>query len=333
MLKNAEINFTSEEYNTSNLDNGNEEIIKNRNILITLTTTKTQKNNYDNNINNLTSIYMGDCETLLREENGIPDDELLYMRKIDVYQEQMRIPKVEFEIYYKENNKKLKKLNLTICEYVKSIQIKVRENILSKRPFKEKKKIGRKKKEFEGLGQHNKFSDDNIINKIKHAILQKARIFINQKIKTLCVNEDGKILQKNVLFKLKQNQLESSKSAYDKEFLRKTLGEIFSQEISSKYILHPSTHNKNLIEFLMDDKNEKNKIIFCRIFNLTFVECLEHFRGSKKFEVLEGINNLEDYLKEKNFEEDKEYCILFKYFVNNFEKIILEKKQRIKVQK
>jgi len=64
-LKNAEINFTSEEYNTSNLDNGNEEIIKNRNILITLTTTKTQKNNYDNNINNLTSIYMGDCETLL----------------------------------------------------------------------------------------------------------------------------------------------------------------------------------------------------------------------------------------------------------------------------
>ena len=116
MLKNAEINFTSEEYNTSNIDNGNEEIIKNRNILITLTTTKTQKNNYDNNINNLTSIYMGDCETLLREENGIPDDELLYMRKIDVYQEQMRIPKVEFEIYYKENNKKLKKLNLTICE-------------------------------------------------------------------------------------------------------------------------------------------------------------------------------------------------------------------------
>ena len=58
-MKNAEINFTSEEYNTSNLDNGNEEIIKNRNILITLTTTKTQKNNYDNNINNLTSIYRG----------------------------------------------------------------------------------------------------------------------------------------------------------------------------------------------------------------------------------------------------------------------------------
>ena len=38
------------------------------------------------------------------------------MRKIDVYQEGMQIPKVEFDVYYKENNNKLKKLNLTICE-------------------------------------------------------------------------------------------------------------------------------------------------------------------------------------------------------------------------
>ena len=36
-----------------------------------------------------------------------------------------------------------------------------------KRPFKEKKDLGRKKKEYEGLGLHNKFSDDNIIRKVK----------------------------------------------------------------------------------------------------------------------------------------------------------------------
>ena len=116
MLKNTEISFTSEEYNTSNLDNGNEEIIKDEKMKITLTTTKAQKFNYDNNIINMTTIDIGNCETLLREENGIPSDELLYMKKIEVNQDQMKIPKVEFEIYYKENNKKLKKLNLTICE-------------------------------------------------------------------------------------------------------------------------------------------------------------------------------------------------------------------------
>jgi ribosome biogenesis protein Nip4 len=233
------------------------------------------------------------------------------------------------------NNIKEEKKNKNTIDkkYVESIQIKVREHILSKRPFKEKKKIGRKKKEFEGLGQHNKFSDDNIINKIKHAIIQNVRIFINQKIKNIYAYEDAKTLKKKILFKLKQNQPESSKSAYDKDFLLKTLGEIFSQEISSKYTLHPSSHNKKLIKLLMDDKEERNKLIFCRIFNLTFVECLEHFRGSKKIEVLEGINNLEDYIKERNIDEDKEYCNLFKYFANNLEKIIMEKKPRIKVQK
>ena len=116
MLRNVEISFTSEEYNTSNLDNGKEEIIKDEIMQITLTTTKTQKNNYDTNNNNMTSIDLGDCETLLREENKIPEEELLYIRKIDVYQKGMQIPKTEFDIYYKENNTKLKKLNLTICE-------------------------------------------------------------------------------------------------------------------------------------------------------------------------------------------------------------------------
>ena len=57
ILKNSEISFISEEYNTSNLDNGNEEIIKNGKMIITLTTIETQKYNYDNNINNMTAIW------------------------------------------------------------------------------------------------------------------------------------------------------------------------------------------------------------------------------------------------------------------------------------
>ena len=85
ILKNSEISFISEEYNTSNLDNGNEEIIKNGKMIITLTTIETQKYNYDNNINNMTAIDIGGCENLLREENDIPADENLYMRKIDIY--------------------------------------------------------------------------------------------------------------------------------------------------------------------------------------------------------------------------------------------------------
>ena len=132
ILTNVEFSFTSEEYNTSNLDNGQEEIIKDEIMQITLTTTEIQRNNYNKNNNNSTSIDLGECETLLRKENNISDEELLYMRKIDVYQEGMQIPKVEFDIYYKENNNKLKKLNLTICENTKiclSYPVNISENI------------------------------------------------------------------------------------------------------------------------------------------------------------------------------------------------------------
>ena len=210
--------------------------------------------------------------------------------------------------------------------------MKVKENILAKRPFKEQKNLGRKKKAYEGLGEHNKFSSDNIIRKVKHVILQSLLNFINHKIRILYAYEGENILKEKKLFKLKQNQPISSRSDYNKDFLEKTLGEIFSEDISSKYSCHPSTHNKKLIVSLINDKDEKKRTIFNNIFNLTFIDCLKHFRGNNKIEELEGINNLEDYLKGQKNKNDEEYCILLKYFVNNYETIIKEKKSRIRVK-
>ena len=228
--------------------------------------------------------------------------------------------------------KKEEKINVD-KKYIETIQLKVKENIYSKRPFKEKKILGRKKKAYEGLGEHNKFSNDNIIRKVKHVILHNIMQFINEKIKNIFAYEDKKILKEKKIFKLKQNQLISSKTDYNKDFLEKTLGVIFSGDISTKYSCYPSTHNKTLIESLINDKDDKNRNIFKNIFNLTFVDCLNHFRGSKIVEELEGMNNLEDFLKDLKKANDEEYCSLFKYFVINFETIIKEKKSRIRTKK
>ena len=220
-------------------------------------------------------------------------------------------------------------------KFVENIQWKEREKILSKRPFKEKKDLGRKKKEYEGLGLHNKFSDDNIIRKVKNAILQNTRIFINSKIKTIYEYKNNKFSKRKELLKMKKSQPISSRVDYNKNFLEKNLGEIFSDNISSKYIQYPSSHNKKLIESLINDEDEQKRKIFNAIFNfnLTFLDCLNHFRGSKIIEELKGLNNLEEYLKRAKIIKDKEYCTIFKYFVNNFEKIIMDKKSRIKNKK
>ena len=112
ILKLIEEGFISENYNISNLDNGEDEIIKTEKMIITFTTTENQKNNKNNN---MTRIDLGECETLLRNFYNISDNETLYMKKIDIQQEGLSTLKVEYDVYAKIYRNKLIKLNLTIC--------------------------------------------------------------------------------------------------------------------------------------------------------------------------------------------------------------------------
>ena len=112
ILKNIENGFTSEKYDTYNIDKGEDEIIKTEKVIITLTTSKNQKNSLNNNN---TKIDLGECETLLRNFYNISDNETLYMKKIDIIQEGIKAVKVEYDVYCKLFGTNLIKLNLTIC--------------------------------------------------------------------------------------------------------------------------------------------------------------------------------------------------------------------------
>ena len=105
--------FTSENYNTSKLKSGQDDIIKTDRIIATLTTSENQRNNINNN---MTRIDLGECENLLRDFYNISINESLYIKKIDIYQEGMKTLKVEYDVYAKLFGTKLIKLNLTICE-------------------------------------------------------------------------------------------------------------------------------------------------------------------------------------------------------------------------
>ena len=86
------------------------------NILITITTIENQKENKEKN---KTSIDFTSCENELKSAKIIPNDTILYIVKIDVKEEGIRIPKIEYEIYYYLDNGELKKLNLSECEGTK----------------------------------------------------------------------------------------------------------------------------------------------------------------------------------------------------------------------
>ena len=59
---------------------------------------------------------MGECEKKLKSHYNISQNDSLYIFKIDVLKEGMKIPKIEYEVYYPFNGKNLEKLSLTICE-------------------------------------------------------------------------------------------------------------------------------------------------------------------------------------------------------------------------
>ena len=226
------------------------------------------------------------------------------------------------------NEKKL----LFGINHKESIQLKMRNNIYLKKPFKEKKLIGRKKKSNEGLGEHNKFSDDNLIRKVKNIVLETTSLFINQKI-ALAYSSDNQnsqnVLKNKQLLKLSQKQVEKKNVEYNKSFLNRTLQSIFSEDISTKYKKYNVKHNKNLIEELLNEEDEEKRLFFQAIFNLSFLDVLKHFRGSILIKELSGINSFNDYLNKTDFgKNSKEYKEILSIFMNNYEKIVMGKHSR-----
>ena len=189
-----------------------------------------------------------------------------------------------------------------------------------------KKKLGRKKKNDKENRKHNKYCEDNIIKKIKSSSVSTLSSHINFKIKKIYNGNIGKGVLRKQFLKMNQNQIIDLKS--DKNFINKTLKDIFSNDISTKYTSFKSDHNRILIEKLLNENDVNKRIIFEKLFSLTFLECIKHIRGTSYYDVLEGLESLDDICKK--YEDDNDYIELFKYNFLNFELIIHKKKLRKK---
>jgi len=194
-----------------------------------------------------------------------------------------------------------------------------------------KKLLGRKRKDSLTEGKHTKYSPDNLSRKIKSILLNSIFIFINLKINKLYKNDPDYDNKKDELKKNEQSQIVNSKINFNQDFLNQTLEQIFSEKISQKYKKYNSDHNKNLIIKLKNDKNKKRGQIFHNIFAKTFLECLEHFRGTKYIDELEGLTTF-DIFKVK-YEKDPDYLSSLEYKLKAYEDILRNQKGRKKRNK
>lgn len=175
--------------------------------------------------------------------------------------------------------------------------------------------------------QHNKFSSDNLKRECKHLAIENLMKFINEKIRIAYNGNIGQGIFKKELFKLNQRQKKNSSAAFNQVFLYMTLKEILSQKITKKIKFYDEDHNKNVINTIISEKKEE----FENLFNLTFVECIEHFAGTKQIEELNGLtlfSELKEQIVKKYKEDGESYYQNLEFFLKEFEKRINNAKPR-----
>ena len=205
-------------------------------------------------------------------------------------------------------------------------------NELSKEDLKNihshiKKAKGRKLKNSKEQGFHNKFTFDNIIRKIKAISMKSFFNFFNNKIKE--VYKDSEVKSLWGLKKLNQSQIKNSNIEYNRLFFEKSLKDIFSDNITTKWKTEGRDHNKKLIEKLLNEENKGKKIIFEKILNYKFIDIVKYLRGEREgLDQLKGLD-FDKYMWNK-IKKDENYLIIFKNNMENIEKLIQNKKPRIK---
>ena len=85
-------------------------IVENNNIIYQITSSNNQQNK---EYNNLSSIYLGECENVLKEEYNINKNESLLLFKIEYKIKELNIPIIKFEIFNPINKQEL---NLDFCK-------------------------------------------------------------------------------------------------------------------------------------------------------------------------------------------------------------------------
>ena len=267
------------------------------------------ENENDENINEFSNLFLESYKQY--DESSIQDD--TYFNKIYFF------TKKKDELFNKINKTKdTKQTNELSKEDLKNIHSHI------------KKAKGRKLKNSKDQGFHNKFTFDNIIRKIKAISMQSFFNFFNNKIKE--VYKDSEVKSLWGLKKLNQSQIANSNIEYNRLFFEKSLKDIFSDDITTKWKTEEKDHNKKLIEKLLNEENKEKKIIFEKILNYKFIDVVKYLRGEREgLDELKGLD-FDEYMWKK-IKWDENYLKDFKYNMENIEKLIQNKKPRNRQKK
>ena len=192
---------------------------------------------------------------------------------------------------------------------------------------------GRKKNDDKSQRSHNKSSSDNIIKKIKSKLFENMLQFINNILNPsdIGINEKKKILKD-----IDYNYINRLKKEYDLDLLNKSIKDLLSFKVSSKFNCGDN-FNKDLIEELMITKSNNKFLMFA--LNMTFREWLDLFTLKKepkefKEELNKNMTKVKDTIEDvykKN--KDRNYISSFIFYLYNYENwFIMKRSKKIEIK-
>ena len=185
---------------------------------------------------------------------------------------------------------------------------------------------------------HSKFAFDNLVRKIKSKLFGSILIILNKSLesnnkeKTMTLNEPQRVKKGEVSYEcfLKPDQkiILQTNVRENLTLLDSKLRDIFSENVSTKAKNFSKEYqlgyNKNFIEKIKNDEKKKKTN---DILDMTFFQCLEHFRGTNKYEALNGLEKEYEKVIEE-LSDDEEYLKSFKCQLNHFEDSYKNKRAR-----
>ena len=219
--------------------------------------------------------------------------------------------------------KNMEKVNPNITKIDKSI-FKITKT--KKKNIKKGRLDKKSKKRY--YGKHSKFTQDNIIRKIKASFIEKSMNYINREYDLYMNKHQYKKIKRLIqkISPVKSREISKNKNL---KWFQSKLRDLFSSKLSKKCTLSDPDYNITSIDELYKNNTTKNVI---DLLNKPVKEM--YYIYSQDIET-EGFKTLKDDLirlrkkMEKNNEEDiEEYLEKYKNIAQNLEKIFLQKKER-----
>ena len=323
-----------------------------------------EKNQIDNNINNknLNNNLFPKTKTHFRIEKQIPNP--ISEKEINIKIKQMGLNKenkIKYLLDIYTDNNEIIKINEKLMKNQNERRNKKRKKKEDKNTInKSKTKYGRKNNKDNTIRilSHDKFYQDNIIDKIKNMLNNSLISFCNRLIYSIYTNEEqikqifkkANISHKNwdikIIKQIKYDFISNKKKGKDIiNLLNMTIKDYLSNKISPKYTEFPLEYNALIIKQLLLDDN--NKDIFDFIFNHLKIEDwlnifiyqkkfkdfvkYESLSGNKKNKIKEsfiGIDVYFDKIYKSGDKKGKIYFHCFMLMIYNFVRFIMIRESR-----